>query len=61
MLPLRLNCRNCAAFTEYERVQENVVDCEGCGKRHSDASLFVVQDEKQYQRDEAGHLLEVPP
>lgn len=60
-LPLLLNCVECGAFQEWERVQENVVDCAECGKRHSDNSLHVADPDKSYERDEAGALLETPP
>lgn len=59
--PLLLDCSACRAFREWVRVQENVVDCATCGKRHSDDSLMVADPEVQYARDEQGDLLEVPP
>jgi len=63
---LRLNCVNCGTFREYEVVKSTsdggqIVDCEFCGKRHSDASVFMVDPWKQYERDEAGNLLEDLP
>lgn len=63
---LRLNCVRCGAFREYEVVKStsdggHIVDCSFCGKRHSDDSVFMVDSWKQYERDEAGNLLEDLP
>lgn len=57
----RLNCERCGSFEEYERESGEVVRCDGCGKRHNDASVLFVQPDKDYRRDEAGKLLEEPP
>lgn len=59
--PTLLNCTRCECFREFERDSENVVRCDDCGKRHSTDSLFVADPEKEYERDEAGELQEVPP
>ena len=58
-----LNCTRCKAFTDYyhEEDNTNVVRCEECGKRHSTKSTYAVKPGKQYERDEAGTLLESVP
>jgi len=60
--PLRLDCERCAAFTEYERDDENreMVYCDGCGKKHSSGSLYRIDPHADYPRDESGELLEKP-
>jgi uncharacterized Zn finger protein len=63
---LRLNCVRCGRFTPYEVVKEtsdsgHIVDCESCGKRHSDDSIYTVDLSRKYERDEAGNLLEDLP
>lgn len=60
-LESRLNCTRCGAFTPYELESDTVARCETCGKRHSVDSLFVVDPDKSYERDEAGTLQETPP
>lgn len=61
--PIRLNCTRCGAFREYERESERVVRCGECDKRHSKASLHVVDPDKvgSYSRDESGTLLDTTP
>jgi len=63
---LRLNCTRCCEFREYQHVQETsdggrIIDCAFCGKRHSDASLYMVDTWQQYDRDEDGTLQEDLP
>lgn len=63
---LRLNCTRCGEFREYETVKStsdggSIVDCSFCGKRHSDASVYMVDPHRRYERDEAGNLLEGLP
>lgn len=61
-LDIRLNCTECAEFTEFTSEKDNqAVRCDECGKRHSDDSLHVVKPGKKYERDESGELLEEPP
>lgn len=60
---LRLNCNDCGAFTEYYRKDDDpgtVVRCDGCGKRHSRGSIWMVDPYRDFERDEAGNLLEDP-
>jgi uncharacterized Zn finger protein len=60
---LRLNCNGCGDFNEYHRHDDDpdtVVRCDGCGKRHSTDSVWMVKPEKSYERDETGNLLEDP-
>jgi uncharacterized Zn finger protein len=60
---LRLNCNDCGAFNEYHRIDgdpRTVVRCDVCGKRHSNDSVWMVNIRKDYDRDEAGNLLEEP-
>lgn len=59
---MRLDCVNCGRFTPFEVVKETsdggqIVDCESCGKRHSDDSVYMVDLSRKYERDEAGNLL----
>ena len=63
---LRLNCTRCGTFREYDTEKQtsdggSIVRCTKCGKRHSDDSVFMVDTWKQYERDEAGNLLEDLP
>ena len=63
---LLLNCTDCGAFQEYENEQQtadggHIVRCAECGKRHSDDSVFMADPDRQYERDEAGNLLEDLP
>lgn len=62
-LVFRLNCTRCHEFTEYHHEEDNtdLVRCKECGKRHGTASLFAVYPTKQYERDEAGVLMEGVP
>lgn len=72
-LPQRLNCTRCNEFTEweaestvevtdgFEERRTKSVRCDECGKRHSTDSLFVIDPRKDYDRDEAGNLLDTPP
>jgi uncharacterized Zn ribbon protein len=58
-MDLRLNCTRCGSFEEYENGDSsNVVYCDECGKKHSTNSVHFVGVDKQYERDEAGNLLE---
>lgn len=61
---LRLNCHRCGDFMEYYRKRDDpntVIRCDGCGKKHSDDSLFMVNPNRQYDRAEDGTLLENLP
>jgi len=65
---LRLNCTRCTEFTRYEHERDvhgvlnsNVVRCSECGKKHSSASLYMVDIHRQYERTEDGTLLEDLP
>lgn len=63
---LRLNCTKCGEFQAYEVEQatsdgSQIVRCDECGKRHSDDSVYMVDPDRQYERDEAGNLLEELP
>lgn len=64
MKELRLNCERCGDFVEYSVVnadaKRTVIDCDECGKRHSEDSTFMVDPGKQYPRDETGTLIEKP-
>lgn len=63
MKRLRLNCNRCGAFEEYHREDddpETVVRCDGCGKRHSNDSVFMVDPNRRHERDEAGNLVDSP-
>lgn len=60
---LRVNCNDCGAFEDYHRNDgdpKTVVRCSGCGKRHSTDSVWMVDPDKKYERDERGVLLEDP-
>jgi len=60
---LRLNCNRCGSFTRYHRNDgdpNTVVRCDGCGKRHSTDSVFMVDPHRSFRRDEAGNLIERP-
>lgn len=53
----RLDCVRCNEFTEYHRDDgdpDTVVRCDECGKRHSDDSVYFVDPDKRYERDESG-------
>lgn len=61
---LRLNCHPCGDFTEYHRKDNDpntVVRCDGCGKKHSTDSLYMVNPTREYDRAEDGTLLENLP
>jgi len=63
MKRLRLNCNRCGSFVEYRRKTgdpSTVVRCESCGKKHSDDSVFMVDANHDYDRDESGALIESP-
>lgn len=61
-MDLRLNCTRCGDFTHAETGStKNVVRCKDCGKRHSTHSLHFVEVDKDYERDEAGNLMEELP
>lgn len=62
-LTTRLNCSRCNAFTEWEKDESEgeSIYCEECGKKHSTDSFRPVQPGKEYSRDEAGNLTEMPP
>jgi transcription elongation factor Elf1 len=56
---LLLNCTRCGDFTEASvGSTKNVAVCDECGKRHSTDSLHFVETERDYERDEAGKLIE---
>jgi len=60
-MEFRLNCTRCAAFVEYHHVHydpDPVVRCDGCGKKHSKNSAFMVDPDRRYDRDEAGTLID---
>lgn len=59
MQELRLDCKRCGEFRTYGRESDDpdtVVRCDECGKRHSTASIYSVDPDRQYRRDEAGTL-----
>lgn len=61
-MALRLNCTRCGSFEEYEvekRTSDGgqVVRCEVCGKRHSDASVHIIDPDRSFERDESGQLM----
>lgn len=59
MMELRLNCTKCGSFEEYHRRDgdpDTVVRCGSCGKRHSPDSVFMVDPDRRYDRDESGTL-----
>lgn len=59
MMEQRLNCTRCGSFADYHRNQgdpDTVVRCDGCGKRHSTDSIYMVDPYRSYDRDEAGTL-----
>jgi len=63
-LKLRVNCNDCARFTEYRRRDsdpQTVVRCDECGKKHSEASIYMVDLHQTYRRDETGALVEDLP
>ena len=63
MKRLRLNCNRCGAFEGYNRKDDDpdsVVRCDGCGKRHSTASVYMVDPDRRFERDEAGNLVDTP-
>ena len=60
---LRLNCNRCGDFVEYHRKSDDpktVVRCDGCEKKHSTDSVWMVDVFNDYRRDETGSLLEAP-
>lgn len=64
MYDLRLNCHRCGDFTDYHRKNDDpqtVIRCGGCGKKHSTDSIFMVDLNRDYDRDESGTLLENLP
>lgn len=65
MKELQLNCTRCGEFKQYEpdrdrdgNLRSDVVKCTDCGKKHSDKSLYMVDPNRSYERDESGTLLE---
>jgi len=65
-LELRLDCTNCGTFRPYDVEQQtsdggSIVRCRTCGKRHSNASIHMVDLTRQYERAEDGTLLEDLP
>lgn len=57
----RLNCTSCGLFRQFSRKRDDpksVVRCDECGKRHSTDSLFMIDPDRQYERDEAGTLVD---
>ena len=60
---LRLNCERCGEFTTYHTKTgdpSTVARCDKCGKKHSDRSVFMVDTDRRYTRDETGTLTEKP-
>ena len=60
---LRLNCNRCGSFEEYDRKEtdpESVARCVGCGKKHSTDSVYMVDPDRRYDRDESGALIDAP-
>jgi len=60
-LPMKLDCVECKEFQEWRRDGNGTIKCDECGRRHSGDSLYVVFPDKDYNRNEDGVLLEVPP
>lgn len=61
---LALNCHRCGEFTEPHRKRDDpktVMRCGGCGKKHSEDSVFFIDLDRTYERAEDGTLLEEPP
>ncbi|AGM11183.1 hypothetical protein M197_gp18 [Haloarcula hispanica tailed virus 2] len=63
---LRVNCERCGRFTEYEVEKRRadgsaLVRCAECGKRHGEDSIYHVDLERAYRRDESGALVEDLP
>lgn len=61
---LRLNCHQCGEFQEYHQKDgdpKTVFRCDGCGKKHSDDSIFFINLNRDYDRDERGVLIEELP
>ena len=57
---LRLNCTRCGSFEAYDHDTNTVVRCAECGKRHSTDSVWLVDPDERFDRDESGALLETP-
>lgn len=51
-LRIVLRCTDCRAYTEFNRVDETVVRCRDCGKRHSTDSLHAIEpgEEPNFER-----------
>jgi len=60
-LPIRLDCVECREFQEWEKGGNGTIKCEECGKRHSGDSLYTIFPDKEYERNDEGALLGVPP
>ena len=61
---LRVNCHQCGDFHDYHRKDgdpNTVIRCDGCGKKHSDDSIYMVDLNREYARGPSGALLEDLP
>jgi len=57
----RVNCNRCGSFEPIDRRDDDpdtVARCGSCGKKHSTDSVFVVDPDRRYDRDEAGTLID---
>ncbi len=56
----KLNCERCGEFTDWylDEDNKNVVRCENCDKRHSRNSIYSIDSNKEYKRNQQGELLE---
>jgi len=64
MRHLKLNCTRCGQFTDAHQKRDDpstVVRCNQCSKKHSDDSLYMVDPNRKYKRDETGQLIEDLP
>lgn len=61
---LQLNCHRCGDFTEPIKRKDDpdtVVRCGGCGKKHSEGSIYFIDMNREYNRSEDGVLLDRLP
>jgi len=61
---LQINCNDCGKFTDPLKKKDEpdtVFRCNGCGKKHSDGSIYMIDKDRDYARSESGVLLEELP
>lgn len=59
----RLNCSNCGRWTIPNHKPgdpSHILRCDDCGKKHSEDSVFFIDLDRTWQRDESGALVEDP-